>query len=53
VRASGGTAEEIACFSRALMDRVDQLRVIAEATPPVMRPDAPSAPAASSGALGG
>jgi hypothetical protein len=51
VRASGGTPEEIGCFTRALMDRVDQLRAIAEATPPVRRLDVPSAaPGASWGA---
>ena len=31
VRASGGTADEAACFTRALMERLDQLRVLASA----------------------
>ena len=51
VRASGGTPEEIACFSRALMDRVNQLRTIADANPPATGTDVPAGtPPAPSGA---
>ncbi len=47
VRASGGSPEEVDCFTRALMERVDQLRVIAEASPSAMPSDVPSAASAA------
>jgi hypothetical protein len=45
VSASGGTAEEAATFTRALLDRVDQLRAVATAKPSATPADVPSAAA--------
>lgn len=45
VRASGGSDEEAACFTRALMDRLAQLRQVAAASPSAKPAGLPSAAA--------